>query len=77
MRSERLRKLEQLAREISDRQQLVLVQFDNGQRRLMRLPDVIGYLRENETGLTVTGIEGNGGDSAGVLAELLRGIINV
>ena len=40
----------------------------------MQLADTIPLLQENENGLTVTAIEGDGGPGSGMLAELLQGL---
>ena len=50
------------------------VTFSDGSRRKMQLADTIPLLQENENGLTVTAIEGDGGPGSGMLAELLQGL---
>ena len=75
MKHPKLDELEKRARALLDDQSFVTVSFSNGQRRKMRLCDVIPLLRENETGLTVTAIDGDAPKDSGLLLEILRGLI--
>lgn len=71
----RLRNLEQRAAALLDDQSFVRVTFSNGQRRTMRLCDVIPLLRENESGLHVVDVTGEARAGDGKLLELMQGIV--
>ena len=74
MKRGRLDEIEKRARALLDDQSFVSVTFSNGQRRTMRLCDVIPLLKENETGLSVTDVTGEARPGDGKLLELIQGI---
>ena len=73
MNSSKLKTLEQRARALHAEAQLVTVCFSTGQRRTMRLPDVIPLLQDG-AGPRVVGIEGEAPAGSGQLLELLQGL---
>lgn len=75
MKRGRLDELEKKAQALLDDQSFVTVSFSNGERRKMRLCDVIPLLRENETGLSVTDVTGEAKPGDGKLLELIQGIV--
>lgn len=75
MKHTKLDELEKKARALLDDQSFVTVSFSNGQRRTMRLVDVIGLLRENESGLHVVDVTGEARAGDGKLLELIQGIV--
>ena len=75
MKTEKLRELERRAAALADGRQLVTACFSTGQRRTMRLPDVIGYMQDCAVPRVVD-IEGEAPQGSRQLLELLRGLIN-
>ena len=74
MNSSKLKTLERRARALADGRQLVTVTFSDRSSRKMQLADTIPLLQENESGLTVTAIEGEAPAGSGQLLELLQGL---
>ena len=75
MNNERLKQIERRAAALTNGASFVTVTFTSGQRRTMRMVDVIDHMKDGGDELRIVDVEGDVGGGNGQLVELLRGLL--